>query len=259
MKHKKFNEVYPYTYLLVRISDNTKYHGVRYANVKEGFSPENDFGKRYFTSGKLKKEFKKNPDNFYFKLSWTFDNIDEAIDHEYQVNKKIFKRKDWHNMSYGKNFGEHPDIGKLISKGRTPASVQQGVEKLKHFLYNTNEGELLRKDISERKKKYWAEKTHEEKLKILEKAHAATPEDFYTKLHEWRKEIDPETGLSRNQRIAQKGIETKRATGVDSLVGKKRNEVYDKKLKAMTDEEFDLWCEGKSLRAINGAITRRNK
>ena len=50
MKTKQFNKVKPYTYLIIRKSDNMKYHGVRYGNIKLGLSPKEDFGKKYFGS-----------------------------------------------------------------------------------------------------------------------------------------------------------------------------------------------------------------
>jgi len=51
MKTKEFNKIKPYTYFIIRKSDNMKYHGVRYGNIKLGLSPKEDFGKRYFGSG----------------------------------------------------------------------------------------------------------------------------------------------------------------------------------------------------------------
>ena len=32
MKTKEFNKIKPYTYLVTRLSDNKKYHGVRWGN-----------------------------------------------------------------------------------------------------------------------------------------------------------------------------------------------------------------------------------
>ena len=67
MKHKEFNEVKPYTYFLQRKSDGVKYVGARYANVKLNLTPNQDFGKVYFTSGKLRKDFKNNPDKIHIQ------------------------------------------------------------------------------------------------------------------------------------------------------------------------------------------------
>ena len=259
MKHKRFNEALPYTYLLVRKSDNLKYHGVRYANTKLGLSPEEDFGKKYFTSGKLRKEFKKHPERFEYTVKWTFDTVDEALSHEYQVNKRIFLKDDWANMCYGKNFGEHPDIGSLISASRTKDVVEQGVKALKDFLYNTEEGTQIRYEISERKKAFWKDKTHSEKLEILKAAHETLTQEHFDKLHEWRREVVDDKGTTRNHLICRKSAETRAKNGTNSIIGKKRNEIFNEKLKAMTDEEFAEWCEWRTPRAINGATTRRNK
>ena len=34
MKSKNFNSIKPYTYLITRISDGLKYHGVRWENIR---------------------------------------------------------------------------------------------------------------------------------------------------------------------------------------------------------------------------------
>jgi hypothetical protein len=97
IRTKEFDKVKPYTYLIVRKSDNKKYHGVRWGNKK---SPSEDLGKIYFTSSKyLKDDLKNNPTNFYFKLSWTFNSVKEARVYESKVNEKIYKKKDWINKN----------------------------------------------------------------------------------------------------------------------------------------------------------------
>jgi len=120
MKTKQFNKVKPYTYLIIRKSDNMKYHGVRYGNIKLGLSPREDFGKKYFGSstGSFCGEFKLNPRNYIFKLLWTFNKVDEAIQHEKKINKKIYKRKDWINKNaFPAIYNEvHPLLGKKHSK-----------------------------------------------------------------------------------------------------------------------------------------------
>lgn len=261
MKHKKFNQVYPYTYLVIRKSDNRKYHGVRYANVGKGLTPLQDLGVKYFTSSKLiKKDFKKNPHNYEFRVAWTFDTTEQAIDHEYKVNSRIFLREDWLNQSYGKNFGEHPNIGKLISLSRTPEVVKKGKESFKQFL-KTEEGLNYRKDLSKRKSLFWKNKTHEQKLEILKNAHNSEKQkEILENLISFRKQIvDQDTGLTMNNIIAQKSAATRKERGLDSEIGFKRNQFYNNKLAAMTDEEFEAWCKGKSKRAVKGAETRRNK
>lgn len=57
MKHKYFNEVYPYAYYLVRKRDKLKYVGVRYANVRLGLTPNETFDRNMGTM--TEEEFEK--------------------------------------------------------------------------------------------------------------------------------------------------------------------------------------------------------
>ena len=117
MKTKEFDKVKPYTYFIVRKSDNKKYHGVRWGNKK---SPSEDLGKIYFTSSKYlsKDDFKNHPTNFYFKVCWTFNSVKEARGYESKVNKKIYKKQDWINENaFPAIFNKiHPLLGKKLSK-----------------------------------------------------------------------------------------------------------------------------------------------
>lgn len=179
MKHKNFDSVYPYGYLLTRISDNTKYVGIRYANVKKNLTPNQDFGKVYFTSGKLRKEFKKNPENFKFTLKHTFDNIDDAFEWERKVTLRVYKRKDWANQGWASNYKDNPEIGKLISEGKYKVgsdgltSIARGAETLKDWIWNTEDGESWRNNFSEIHKRRWAEMSEEDKSKIMAKRAAS--------------------------------------------------------------------------------------
>ena len=92
MKSKKFDEVKPYTYWIQNISTGIKYVGLRYKNISLKKTPLEDFGIYYFTSGKLKKEFKQNPKKFKTKLLFTYDDIEEARKHEQELTKKIYKK-----------------------------------------------------------------------------------------------------------------------------------------------------------------------
>jgi hypothetical protein len=96
-KHRKYNEILSYTYYIRRKSDGLQYHGVRVHNVKLNRSPTEDFGIYYFTSGKFKKEFKDAPQNFDWKIKWTFDVPNDAVLYETKINEKLYKRKSWIN------------------------------------------------------------------------------------------------------------------------------------------------------------------
>lgn len=95
MKHKKFNEIFAYTYYMKNLKTGQKYHGVRWGNIKKGLPPIEDLGKIYFSSGKLSDSFKKNILDFKFNIKWTFDSIEEARAHEDKVNTKLMHKKDW--------------------------------------------------------------------------------------------------------------------------------------------------------------------
>ncbi len=97
MRTKEFNKIKPYTYFLIRKTDNMKYHGVRWGNKRPATE---DLGKTYFTSSKyIKPDFKKNTFNYEIKFVWTFNTIDEARLHEQKINQKILKKLGWLNKN----------------------------------------------------------------------------------------------------------------------------------------------------------------
>ena len=96
---RQINRIKPYCYILTRLSDQKKYFGVRWANVKNKKTPKEDFGKIYFSSHKiLKKQFRKNPTKFKFSITVTFNSIKQARDYEVKRNKKIINDKGWLNI-----------------------------------------------------------------------------------------------------------------------------------------------------------------
>lgn len=215
MKHKLFDSIKPYGYFLVRKSDNMKYVGIRYANVKYNLTPSEDFGKVYFTSGRLEKEFKKNPENFWFRFSYTFDTLEELFEWERGVALRVYKRPDWANQGWGQNYGDNPIIGQLISEGKSKVgpdgktSIERGAEKLKDWIWNTEEGESWRSDISERviamRSEWPAEKLEEIQNKRKQNM------DFKAaalKASQVRKQVG-EDGLTSYERASLKAHETK--------------------------------------------------
>lgn len=99
MKHKLFDQVYPYTYYIKRLSDGVQYYGSRYGNVKLGKTPLEDLGKLYFSSGKFKLEFEDSPQSYEFKICHTFDSVGECVNYELKIISKIYKRKNWCNLN----------------------------------------------------------------------------------------------------------------------------------------------------------------
>lgn len=226
MKHKMFDSVKPYGYFLVRKEDNKKYVGVRYANVKYNLTPDEDFGKVYFTSGRLSKEFKKNPENFWFRLAYTFDTIQDMFDWERKIALRIYKKLDWANQGWGQNYGENPIIGQLISEGKNKigrdgkTSVQRGAESLKDWIWNTGDGEAYRDDISKRitdMRLSWSEEKTQE---VQEKRIANM--DFSAaskKAQQTMSEVGLD-GLTTIQRKTNKMHNTKLESGIYETQGK---------------------------------------
>ena len=99
MISKDFNSVKPYVYWLKNKSTGIKYIGLRYRNVKLNLTPNEDIGIKYFSSGKFKKEFKKEPHGFQIKIIATFDTIDDAIKYELNETKKVYRNKRYANLS----------------------------------------------------------------------------------------------------------------------------------------------------------------
>lgn len=168
MKHKKYNECLPYTYFIRRKSDGLKYHGVRWANSTgkqiPKTSPLNDLGVSYFSTGKLKEDFKNNPENYEFKIKWTFDSIAEAQDYESKVNKKLVYKTDWANAMYGKtrvpsdkafNEGQIKRIKKMTGRTKeTHPGVRAQSEKLKGRPLSETHKANLRKPKPKRTKEH---------------------------------------------------------------------------------------------------------
>lgn len=263
MKHKNFNQVYAYAYLLVRKSDNKKYVGVRYANVKKNLTPDQDFGRVYFTSGKLSKEFKKNPENFKFRLVHTFDDIEEMFDWEFKVVKRVYKRGNWANNGCPSHYRDNPEIGKLISEGKNRVksngmtSIQEGAETLRHFIWNTEEGKVFRENSSKNVKKFWESVTPEQLSLMTEKRLSKIDYKEIRSKAEKTFSITDENGMTGHQKRGLKSRNTRKEKGIDSLSASKRNAVYNKKLGEMSEEEFENFCKDKPKRVISGAKTRR--
>lgn len=108
MKHKKFNEIYPYTYYIKHKESKLKYYGVRWGNTTgrsnlDPCSPSDDFLINYFTSISnsrfkwFKDELIYNLNNFEFKIHYTFDSIDEANLYEKKMISRLIHRNDWIN------------------------------------------------------------------------------------------------------------------------------------------------------------------
>ena len=118
MRDRDFNSVKPYVYWIKNKVTGIKYIGVRFANVRKNISPNQDIGKIYFTSGKLKKDFEQDSKKFQIKLIATFDTAKEAVEFEKKKTDKIFKNKRYANIaSYPAIYNKIPwNKGKKMSE-----------------------------------------------------------------------------------------------------------------------------------------------
>ena len=129
MRSKKFNEVRPYTYWIKHKETGIKYVGLRYYNIKFNRTPLQDFGIRYFTTGKLKKEFKANPNNFNTKLLFTYDSVKEAIDHELELTAKAKDNNRYANLASYPHIPATPEVRRKISEGNKGKKYSNEVRK----------------------------------------------------------------------------------------------------------------------------------
>jgi hypothetical protein len=226
-----------------------QYYGSRYANVSLGTPPNKDFGKVYFSSGKFKSEFRRNPSNFEFRLCNTFDSAEECVLYETKVISKIYKRNNWING----NKNSFPVTDLSIPRKKSMLE-KYGVEhnfQLKSVKHNkkltwlckygvdnpTKSSVVLEKVKNTNLKKFgvdWAFQSPEVKNKIknscLEKYGTESPMKN-------RKIMDK----VKSTNFKKYGVEyTFQSDGVIEKIHKKRKEMYLRFAK-MTDDEFRLY------------------
>lgn len=184
MKHKHFNQVFPYTYYIKHVPSGKKYHGVRFANVAKGIAPVDDLAINYFSSGKFEKMFRESPSEFEYKIAWTFDTVDEALAYESKINTKLMALLDWEVWTNGKAIFMSEEIRNKIGNGnrgkpRTEETRKKLSESAKKLV---NDGIHVWKtaEHSERNKKRMKENnpsfgglSEEHKRKIGESSSAA--------------------------------------------------------------------------------------
>lgn len=140
---KEFSAAKPYTYTITRKSDGMQYHGVRYGNVNKGLTPEQDLGNSYFSSGLMREEYKKNPENFIVKIRWTFPDKNMALIWESMVNAKLIHRGSWANVSIGKGCS---DTDKMNKRREISLLKKYGV---KHNMHIKSSRDALKKTVME--------------------------------------------------------------------------------------------------------------
>lgn len=266
MKSRNISQIKPYAYFITRLADDMKYVGIRLANVKYNRTPEEDFGKYYFTSGDFKEEFKKFPDRFKIRICYCFDSNEEAARWEYGVLLKIFKRPSWANKTAAFKYTDFSKVSPKISAGKRAikssgkTSIEEGAEKLKEFLYQTAEGAEIRANISKRKKKYWEGLSNSERNEISAKRKQNMDFHEASKKASETMRVVGSDGLTTLQRKARKAVQTRKAKGYTGKEhAKNMNDAINAKYGSMTDEEFEAAIKDLTPRSQKGLSTRRNK
>lgn len=162
MKHKRFDGIYAYTYWIKCNETGRKYHGVRYANVKRHITPNEDFAKIYFTSGKLKEDFENNITKYSYKICLTFDSVEEALEHESLVNTKLMYKGDWEVWNNNKAIVNKvsPSLGRKV----TGTPIADKISKANSGKIRSDEVKLNNSNIQKNKVTqgihYWQSEEH---------------------------------------------------------------------------------------------------
>lgn len=195
MKHKLFNSIFPYTYYLKNKITGKKYHGVRWGNLKSQRTPNDDFGKYYFTSGKMSKEFKQNKDLFEYRLCWTFDTKEEAQEYESKINTRLMYKNDWEVWNNSKAIINliNPRQGVVIKGTETAYKISAA-----------NKGKKRTEKIKQKNSEI-------QKQKVEDGTHIWKSKDHSINTSKRMKENNPsKNGLTENHKIkiglTQKGV-----------------------------------------------------
>lgn len=281
MKHKKFDEVYPYTYYIQHKESGKKYYGVRTGNVSLDISPTQDFSVHYFSSGKFRNDFKNNPRDYVFRVCWTFDTIQEATIHEEKVLRKVYKREDWVNNSVAGliNFTEEIRNKMRLARfnitetGETVAEVQRRkVIESKYRVVDelgTTLGEAAARKSAETMRNTFDEHGNNILVQKARKAVNTRKETIVENgktieeisIEKMKKTVDTpdETGTTYRQRFCKKNPACQKGSETSKLISKKRNDRFNEKLANMSDIEFDEFVKGKSELWVNLTRKRREK
>ena len=276
MKHKNFNEILPYTYFIQHKETGKKYYGVRTANVVLGLTPNQDFSVKYFSSGAFAKDFKQNPQNYSFRLDWTFDSNIEAKCFEEKVLRKVYKREDWVNNSVSGLINFTDEIrqkmkdarSKITSTGETVAEVQARKVKESKLrivdelgttlaeLSSRKASETMRNTVDENGNNILilkGKKAKETKLNTL--VDGKNTYQIAGEAQKTRLDIPDENGITLRQKRSANMY--KRTEDLKSDISRKRNEKYNIKLANMSDEDFEVFIEGKN--SLWAELTRKRR
>ena len=239
MKSRDFDQVKPYVYWIKNLKTGIKYIGSRYGNIRLKLTPNQDLGLVYFSSGKLKEEFERFPDQFKTKLIATFDTPKEATDYETLLTKKIYKQKRYANLASYPAVIQTDEVRKKISK--TLTGIKRSYETRKKIAaFQTgrtswNKGKKLGKRSLEIREKI----SRSQKGKI--------------KSEETRRKLSiANTGKPSPMKGIPRSEETKKKMS-KSLTGKKASDEARKKIsKALTGRKIPREVVEKVAKALRG-------
>ena len=155
-KNQKVNQIKAYTYLL--IYENLKeypiyYYGVRYGNIKQNTSPENDIFCKYFTSSNLVNSLiKENILPSKIIIHKIFENHIDACKFEVKFLTKIKadKRKDFLNQVCHFDNSLPNNSGRIFSEER-----KLKMSKTSSLTQNDPDYKIMRSKIAKEK---WSDK-----------------------------------------------------------------------------------------------------
>lgn len=237
MKHKRIFDVLPYTYLVTEKLTGLKYYGVRYANIKLHYTPSEDLGLHYFSSSKsLKYNFKEHPENFEYKIHYTFDTVEEALDYESRFLTHVYKKADWLNKTNNRAFEE----SKISRDYDKVALALKASETMKNDIVDGKDGHQRR-----------IEKTMATRRRL------GKDKESGAKANKTKSKIG-EDGLTTFQRAYRKGFGSK-SPDEKSAIAKKGSNSFAKKLANMSDNEFEEFLLNYSEQCKKSYTTIRNK
>ena len=152
-RHKKINEIYPYTYIIIDNETKRKYYGVRWGNVKKGISPIDDIGVAYFTSSKyVEKDFRKNVSNYTVKIHFTFDTSEEAIEYESRILSRLLGKNGWLNRTDNHAILNTEEEIKKISGRMKEYRKENPMTGESHPMFGKNHSDKTKEMISKKAK-----------------------------------------------------------------------------------------------------------
>jgi hypothetical protein len=161
-----YPQITPYVYKITNKETGEFYIGSRVANVKLELTPEEDFGVVYFTSGKLEKQFKQNPNLFKTQIIYRYDDYNVCYWYEQLTIRENIKDEKCINGRYN-----DPDNSKEIFSptGSTRScKMKERLSQLNSGINNPNYGMK------------WSDKRREKYLKTYQ-TRIASGEIIYTK------------------------------------------------------------------------------